>query len=218
MGMGGRGATGMLTETSLLRVVVADRSPAFAEVLARYLTATGSVAAVSVGVDELGTFDDGQCSVLVLDGDLDRQRLIAAAGAARRATPRLRILLLVDASTGDCETVRRSAGAWGCVSRQATPDAVVQAAVDTHSGRHIARAQLRPVGGADQWRARLTGREVEVLRQIATGRSLPAIGDELGISTTTVKAYLQRAMEKLEVHTRVAAVDAARRANLLGTP
>ena len=52
----------------------------------------------------------------------------------------------------------------------------------------------------------LTGREREVLRWLAGGKTDRDIGDILGISPRTVHKHLQRIYEKLGVETRTAAV------------
>ncbi|MQA07303.1 MAG: response regulator [Pseudonocardiaceae bacterium] len=55
----------------------------------------------------------------------------------------------------------------------------------------------------------LTGREVEVLRLVATGRTNAEIGRELRISEATVKTHLLRMFNKLGVSDRTAAVTTA---------
>jgi DNA-binding NarL/FixJ family response regulator len=52
----------------------------------------------------------------------------------------------------------------------------------------------------------LTAREQEVLRQMAKGLSNKAIGKELFISESTVKAHVRHILEKLNVRTRLQAV------------
>jgi DNA-binding CsgD family transcriptional regulator len=52
----------------------------------------------------------------------------------------------------------------------------------------------------------LTRRETEVLQLLATGISTADIARRLSISITTVRNHIQRIMEKLRVHSRLAAV------------
>jgi DNA-binding NarL/FixJ family response regulator len=61
----------------------------------------------------------------------------------------------------------------------------------------------------------LTGREVEVLREVARGMSNAEVGRQLHIGEATVKTHLLRAFEKLGVADRTAAVTAAYRAGLI---
>ncbi|MFC8195576.1 response regulator transcription factor [Streptomyces sp. NPDC060006] len=62
---------------------------------------------------------------------------------------------------------------------------------------------------------RLTPRELDVLACVAVGRTNAGAGEQLGLRSETVKAYLRSAMRKLGAHTRLEAVVAARTAGLL---
>ena len=61
----------------------------------------------------------------------------------------------------------------------------------------------------------LTGRELEVLRLVATGHSNAAIAQTLVVSIETVKKHLKNIYGKLDVHSRMEAVSRAREAGLL---
>ncbi len=60
-------------------------------------------------------------------------------------------------------------------------------------------------GSTSDYRAGLTGREVEVLRLLAAGLSNAEIGKELSLSTLTINTYLRTIYSKLEVSSRNAA-------------
>ncbi len=53
---------------------------------------------------------------------------------------------------------------------------------------------------------RLTGREADVLRLIARGRSYAQAADQLGMSAHTVATHVKSAYRKLDVHSAAAAV------------
>jgi LuxR family transcriptional regulator, maltose regulon positive regulatory protein len=61
----------------------------------------------------------------------------------------------------------------------------------------------------------LTGRELEVLQLFATGLSNAEIAARLFLSTNTLKAHTQNIYSKLDVHSRMQAVNKARALNLL---
>jgi DNA-binding CsgD family transcriptional regulator len=61
----------------------------------------------------------------------------------------------------------------------------------------------------------LSGREVEVLRLVADGRSNKEIGDELGLSALTVKSHLARIARKLGTGDRAEMVALAMRAGVI---
>lgn len=61
----------------------------------------------------------------------------------------------------------------------------------------------------------LSPREIDVLSHVALGCSNAEIAQRLSVGAETVKSYLRSAMSKLDVHSRLEAVAAARRAGLL---
>lgn len=63
--------------------------------------------------------------------------------------------------------------------------------------------------------AALTNRETEVLRRLAQGHTLAEVGKELTLSVNTVKTHVKSVYARLDVSSRIAAVDAARRMGIL---
>lgn len=61
----------------------------------------------------------------------------------------------------------------------------------------------------------LTPRELDVVAQVAGGRTNLDVSTELGLEVSTVKGYLKTAMRKAGVHNRTALVAECRRAGLL---
>ena len=63
--------------------------------------------------------------------------------------------------------------------------------------------------------AALTNRETDVLRQLAHGHTLAEVGKELSLSVNTVKTHVKNVYARLDVSSRIAAVDTARRMGIL---
>lgn len=61
----------------------------------------------------------------------------------------------------------------------------------------------KPAGGA---RLLLSDRQREMLDLLAAGEPYKAIADKMGLSIHTVRGYIRRIYEKLQVHTRTEAV------------
>jgi LuxR family transcriptional regulator, maltose regulon positive regulatory protein len=64
----------------------------------------------------------------------------------------------------------------------------------------------------------LSEREIEVLQLVAQGLSNQAIGNKIFISPGTVKRHLNNIYQKLDVHSRVQAIELARRFGLITPP
>ncbi len=113
--------------------------------------------------------------------------------------------LLKDASAdGLIDAIRAVARGDSVLSPEITRLVVDRA---RHGGAAVARAD---VPGLDQ----LTERELDVLGQLALGRSNAEIADALYLSEATVKTHVGRVLAKLGVRDRVQAVIAAFRAGL----
>jgi DNA-binding NarL/FixJ family response regulator len=80
----------------------------------------------------------------------------------------------------------------------------------------IARLRRLLASGAkdDNGRPRLTARENEVLRLLASGLAQAEIAKELVISSKTVASHIERILAKLGVHSRAQAVAVAHRTGL----
>ena len=63
--------------------------------------------------------------------------------------------------------------------------------------------------------AALTNRETEVLRRLALGMTLAEVGRDLTLSVNTVKTHVKSVYSRLDVSSRIAAVDTARRMGIL---
>ncbi|MBG6214168.1 MAG: LuxR C-terminal-related transcriptional regulator [Cryobacterium sp.] len=85
-------------------------------------------------------------------------------------------------------------------------DAPTRAAVLRACGRMIGREGATSV---------LTAREVDVVAEVALGRSNADIAERLGLAPNTVKSYMRTIMQKLQSNTRYEAVRAARQQGLL---
>jgi PAS domain S-box-containing protein len=75
--------------------------------------------------------------------------------------------------------------------------------------------QARWPMSAPEAKVELTAREKEILRCLAEGLSTPAISDRLFIAPVTVRNHVQNILQKLDVHTKLAAVVFAYRHQLL---
>lgn len=113
-------------------------------------------------------------------------------------------------------------------TREALPELPELLARDDFSGyldRLLTAAGAPPVDAAPAEPVReaeaaelledLTGREREILRQVARGLSNQDLADRLSLSTNTVKWHLKNIFEKLHINNRIQAVTVARHFGLI---
>ena len=110
------------------------------------------------------------------------------------------------------------AGAAGYLLKDAAAEDIIAAVIDAANGLDVLPADLaqRVVDSIRAGRPELSSRELDVLRQVATGASNRDISRALFITEATVKTHLARAFTKLGVDSRTAAVARAQSLGLLG--
>lgn len=153
--------------------------------------------------------------VLLMDVRMPRMDGITATGQVLAASPGTRVLMLTTFDADEYVHAAVRAGASGfllkdaageeilrAVRAVAAGDAVLAPSVTRRLLDDLGRAAPRPVPALD----RLTDRELDVLREVATGASNAEIADRLHLSTTTVKTHLGRVLTKLGLRDRVQAV------------
>lgn len=136
--------------------------------------------------------------------------------------PKLPVLVL-SGHAEDLFAIRvLKAGASGYMSKDSPPDELVKAVRRiVAGGRYVSPALAETLAArANKDLARaphetLSDREYEVMSQIACGKSVTAIADELSLSAKTISTYRARILEKLGVKNSAAIVHYAMRNGLV---
>lgn len=206
-----------------IRVLVVDDHPVVRAGLTGLL---GSEA----DLDVVGQAADGEEAVrlaveLVPDVVLMDLRMpaldgVGATAAVLARVPTARVLVLTTYETDNDILRAVEAGATGYLLKDTPQDelvAGVRAAArgETVLAPSVARRLVTSVRHAED---RLTPREVEVLAQVARGRSNAQIGAALFIGEATVKTHLLRVFTKLGVDDRTRAVTVALERGILPPP
>jgi len=145
-----------------------------------------------------------------MDGHAVLAALKAAASPGQQSSARVLVLTSVTEPASASLAVR--SGASGVLYKDVDPDALVRAIRSVHDGHLLlapeaAGSLVRPgsSGGAAGGIDSLTGREREVLAEIAKGRSNREIARALTVSEKTVKAHVSAVLAKLGVQDRTQA-------------
>ncbi len=149
------------------------------------------------------------------------------AAALRATLPDVRLLVLtgVELDEGLVDTL--AAGVDGYILKDVEPDELAQAIRAVARGeaylhpavarRLLDRLATRPMASPPP-AARLTPRELEVLRWMATPATYREIAEHLFVSEETVRSHAKRILSKLQQPNRAQAVLAAVRAGLIELP
>ena len=217
--------------------MVVDDHPMWRDAVARDLAEAGYdvVATVSDGAQALRVAAAAQPDVVVLDLQLPDMSGVEVTRGLRAAHPAARVLVL--SASGEQQDVLDAvkAGAVGyllksaarpefldAVRRTADGDAVFTpglAALVLGEFRRLAAAPADIAGDGRESREdapRLTERETEILRMVATGMSYKQIATRLVLSHRTVQNHVQNTLGKLHLHNRIELVRYAIQHGLAG--
>ncbi len=172
----------------------------------------------SNGEDALLFLPKYQPQIVLMDIDLGEKRMTGIECIARLKEKCPQTLFMILTIYEDHQKVfdALSAGALGYVLKSASPEKIIEAIRDLQEGgapmspliaRKIALSFSQPVLQHRPEIDALTTREKEVIELIAKGRMEKEVAAELFISLKTVKTHISNIYTKLQVRTRVEALN-----------
>jgi DNA-binding NarL/FixJ family response regulator len=146
----------------------------------------------------------GDVDLVVMDVSLPGKNGIDILKVLREEMPRLKVLI-VSMYPEDQYAVRAfRAGAAGYLNKASAPEKLVEAISQVIAGRkyvtpEIAQALIENLNAPQEGAAhdKLSDREFQTLRLIASGKRLSDIAEELALSPKTVSVYRARILEKM---------------------
>jgi DNA-binding NarL/FixJ family response regulator len=164
------------------------------------------VAEAATGRDAIQRFEKDQPDVTLMDLRLPDMSGIDAMIAIRTKYPDARIIMLTTFE-GDVEIQRAlEAGARGYMLKSMPPKDLLDVIRQVHAGKKRIPPEIAAQLAEHLSDESLTGREIEVLKQVANGNRNRDIADQLFISEETVKVHIKHIMEKLGANDRTQAV------------
>jgi len=194
---------------------------------------------LSPGISVVGAAGDGdeavrmvqreRPDVVLMDLRMPRCDGVEATRRILGLLPATQVIVLTTYDDDESVFAALQAGARGYLTKAADAAEIQRAIRTVHAGEALLEPSvqrrlvdsLRGAGGAPAaavpaYPDGLTQREVEVLREIADGRSNREIADRLGISEATVKTHINNIFTKADLRDRAQAVIYAMRQGLVG--
>ena len=216
---------------SKLRVLIVDDHALFRRGLQMVLEQEPDIEVVGEASDGSDAVEKAKAlnpDVVLMDVRMPRRSGIQAAGDIRDMLPGAKILMLTisDEEADLYESIK--AGASGYLLKEISIEEVADAIRSVWAGQsrispsmaskllsEFAAISQRAGDRRDLAAAKLTDREMQVLKLVAQGRGNKDIAEELFISENTVKNHIRNILDKLHLHSRMEAVVYAVREKLL---
>jgi DNA-binding NarL/FixJ family response regulator len=198
-----------MAEAAKIRVFSVDDHPLLHEGLAIVIKNQPDLLLVAEaynGRDAIQRFREHQPDVTLMDLRLPDMSGIDAMIAIRSEFPEAHIIML-STFAGDVEIQRAlQAGARAYVLKSMPPKELVEIIRQVRAGKKRIPPEIAAHLAEHYSDEALTGREVEVLEQIAGGNRNRDIAEKLFITEETVKVHIKHIMEKLGAADRTQAV------------
>jgi DNA-binding NarL/FixJ family response regulator len=197
-----------------IRVVVADDFPLVREGIARALNADPGIEVVAQATDgreALELAEQLDPDVMVLDLRMPDLGGLQVLSTLRGAGSEIRVIVMTASEQAGSVLDAVAAGAAGYLSKRSTGEELRQAVITAHAGgsvitpalaSHLLEEFSSAARGERSSVRPLQGRELDVLRLVAQGRTDNEIGKELFISPRTVQNHLTSIRQKTGLRRR----------------
>jgi DNA-binding NarL/FixJ family response regulator len=198
-----------MSSAPLIRISTVDDHPLLHEGIATVIRNQPDMVLASeafTGAEAIRQFREHKPDIVLMDLRLPDMSGIDAMLAIRAEFPEARIIILTTFA-GDAEIQRAlSGGARAYILKSMPPKELVEVIRQVHAGKVRIPPEIAAHLAEHFADESLTGREIEVLQQVAGGNRNRDIADKLFITEETVKVHIKHIMEKLGATDRTQAV------------
>jgi DNA-binding NarL/FixJ family response regulator len=204
--------------SEVIRILTVDDHPLIRDGIAALLDGLQGMELVgqaSTGREAVESFRRLRPDVTLMDLRMPDMSGIEAIQVIRAEFPNARIIVLTTYK-GDAQAAAAlKAGAAGYLLKSLVGRELLDTIRAVHAGKRRVPAEIATEIAEHVADDELTGREIEVLRRVAAGKSNKVIAAELDISEGTVKTHMKSILPKLDASDRTHAVMIALKRGIL---
>jgi DNA-binding NarL/FixJ family response regulator len=165
-----------------------------------------TVTEVADGTDLLKEVDKNDWNIIISDISMPGRSGIEMIKEIKDLAPKIPILILSVHAAEQYAVRTIKAGASGYLNKESAPEELVKAIDQILSGRKYITAEVAEMladslnTNSEKPHTQLSDREFEVLKQIASGKTVSEIAEVLFLSPNTISTYRSRILEKMNMH------------------
>lgn len=176
-------------------------------------------------LEKLG--ENHNLDLILMDIEMPVLNGIEATQMVKQKYPHVKIIMLTVFDNDENIFKAIQAGADGYLLKEVDPETLHKGIIETLDGGaamnpsiamktlKLLRNPSHIVNDVDKEEISLSKREVEVLEQLSKGLSYTVIAKHLFLSPSTVRKHIENIYKKLQVHSKIEAVQKAKRHNLI---
>ncbi|MGV6829641.1 MAG: response regulator [Flavobacteriales bacterium] len=210
----------IVDDNSFLIKAIKEKLSFFEDISVKHISLNGS--------DLLTKLEDNHnLDIILMDIEMPVLNGIETTQIVKQKYPHIKIIMLTAFDNDENIFNAIKAGADGYLLKEINPQVLYDGILETLNGGaamnpSIALKTLKllrnPIdinNPRDQEEISLSKREVEVLEQLSKGLSYTIIADNLILSPSTVRKHIENIYKKLQVHSKIEAVQKAKNHNII---
>jgi DNA-binding NarL/FixJ family response regulator len=204
--------------SGVIRILTVDDHQLLREGIAAVLDGQEDMSLVGQarnGQEAIESFRRLRPDVTLMDLRMPDMSGIEAISAIRTEFPNARIVVLTTYAGDANAAAALKAGAAGYLLKNLVRKELLETIWAVHAGKRRVPAEIASEIAEHVGDDALTGREIEVLRRVAAGKSNKLIAAELDIAEGTVKTHMKSILPKLDASDRTHAVMIALKRGIL---
>ena len=204
--------------SGVIRILTVDDHQLLREGIAAVLDGQEDMSLVGQarnGQEAIESFRRLRPDVTLMDLRMPDMSGIEAISAIRAEFPNARIIVLTTYAGDANAAAALKAGAAGYLLKNLVRKELLETIWAVHAGKRRVPAEIASEIAQHVGDDALTGREIEVLRRVAAGKSNKLIAAELDIAEGTVKTHMKSILPKLDASDRTHAVMIALKRGIL---
>jgi two-component system, NarL family, invasion response regulator UvrY len=195
----------------MIRVLVADDHAIVRSGLRRILDQTSDIAVEGEAASSAELWPlvcEGRWDAVVLDVNLPGRSGLEMLADIKRERPELPVLILTVYSEEQYAVRALKAGASGFLTKESAPERLIEAVRKVAQGGRFITPEVADRlamsvarGNEGPPHESLSDREFQILKMIASGKTVSQIGRELSLSVKTISTHRTRILKKMKMKT-----------------